>query len=790
VRHARRGKTDRQAGRSRRRPAPPAGEDAGLQERIAKIAASAPGVLYSFHLRPDGTSCFLYASAGVERIYGVRPDELITDAEPAFARIHPDDLARVRASIAESARTLTPWRCEFRVSSPTGEVWVDGNSQPEARPDGGVVWHGFLSDVTGQKRTEHALRESEERFHSLYESTTVGLYRTTPDGRIVLANPAAVRMLGYDSFEELGGRNLETSGFEPEYPRREFRARLERDGLIVGLETIWVRRDGSRMWVRESARLVRGQSGAPLYYDGTFEDITERKRAEDALRQSEARYRTLVESAPEAILVLDVERARFVEANENAERLFGLTRDELLRMRPIELCPPRQPTGEESLAAAQAVIEQVLAGERPVVDWTCRSASGEDIACEVWLARVPADRLLIRGAVVDVRTRRHLEDQLRQAQKIEAVGRLAGGVAHDFNNLLSIITGYSEMALRALGPDHPARARIVQVTKAAERGAGLTRQLLAFSRRQVLQPRVVDLNALLADLGKMLQRLIGEDVELAFRLAEGLGAVRVDPGQMEQVIMNLAVNARDAMPRGGRLIIDTTAVDLREPLAVSHGRVPAGAHVKVTVSDTGHGMDSPTMARLFEPFFTTKPAGEGTGLGLAMVYGIVQQSGGAIGVRSAVGEGTTFELFLPRIEEEAVAPALDQGAPPSLRGSETVLLVEDLESLRTVLQEILESLGYAVLAADGADAAIARVRAHSGAIDLLITDVVMPGTGGRELAARLKTDRPDLRVLYMSGYTNDVLGRQGVIDEELHLIGKPFTTDVLARRLRQVLGSA
>jgi two-component system cell cycle sensor histidine kinase/response regulator CckA len=223
---------------------------------------------------------------------------------------------------------------------------------------------------------------------------------------------------------------------------------------------------------------------------------------------------------------------------------------------------------------------------------------------------------------------------------------------------------------------------------------------------------------------------------------------------------------------------------------VSHGRVPAGAHVKVTVSDTGHGMDSPTMARLFEPFFTTKPAGEGTGLGLAMVYGIVQQSGGAIGVRSAVGEGTTFELFLPRIEEEAVAPALDQGAPPSLRGSETVLLVEDLESLRTVLQEILESLGYAVLAADGADAAIARVRAHSGAIDLLITDVVMPGTGGRELAARLKTDRPDLRVLYMSGYTNDVLGRQGVIDEELHLIGKPFTTDVLARRLRQVLGSA
>jgi PAS domain S-box-containing protein len=757
------------------------------EDRLAKIAATAPGVLYSFRMRPDGSFCIPYASPTIVDIYGIGCDDLAIDARPALGLTHPHDAERFTASIAESARTLSPWRCEFRILNPrTGERWIEGRSTPEREPDGGTLWHGFLTDVTDRRRTEDALRASEERHRSLFDNMREGLAYC----EMVVENGEPVDFIYHEvnrAFEELTGLENVTGkrvtelipavrASNPDLFR--IYGRVAATGEPTAFES-YVEALGT--WFQVSA-----YSPKKGYFTALFTDVTDRKRELEALRESEARYRTLVESAPEAALILDVEAEKFVDVNENAERLFGMSRNELLKVSPIRLSPRTQPDGRPSLETALELIGRTLSGERPVVDWTCRNAAGEDIACEVWLTRIPASRFLVRGSVIDVRDKQGLEAQLRHSQKLEAVGRLAGGVAHDFNNLLGVITGYADLAVRQLEPAHPAYSRIEQVRKAADRAAELTRRLLAFSRRQVLQPKVVDLGLLVADLQSMLERVLGEDVVLTARRHAGQSAARVDPGQIEQAIMNLAINARDAMPAGGTLTLEVENVDLDEKAAAVLGAVAPGPYVALSVSDTGLGMDAATQARIFEPFFTTKPTGEGTGLGLAMVYGIVKQSGGTIEVKSDVGQGTSFWIYLPRIQEAATQP-MEAKVGGATKGKETLLVVEDQDALREVLVESLESFGYTVLSADGADAAMAVAAAHPGTIDLLLTDVVMPGTGGRALAAHLLAERPGIKVLYMSGYTSDVLGRQGILDHGLELIEKPFTTDKLARKLRELI---
>jgi signal transduction histidine kinase len=382
---------------------------------------------------------------------------------------------------------------------------------------------------------------------------------------------------------------------------------------------------------------------------------------------------------------------------------------------------------------------------------------------------------------------RETQVQLWQSQKIEAIGRLAGGVAHDFNNLLGVITGYAELLLAKMKDADPGRRYVDQLLRAAQRAAGLTRQLLAFSRRQVLQLKVVDLNQLVADLEKMLDRLIGEDVELTVLPRPDLGSVRVDPGQMEQVIMNLVVNARDAMPKGGQLRIETANADLDATYAATHEPVKPGRYVMLAVSDDGVGMDETTRARVFEPFFTTKPAGEGTGLGLATVYGIVKQSGGYIWVYSEPGRGTTFRLYFPRALERPEPEETEAAPPADLRGRETVLVVEDQELLRGVVRESLERFGYHVLEATDGEAALAVVEAHAAEIDLVLTDVVMPHMNGVDLAARLRATRPGLRVLFMSGYTQDMVARHGLLEPGTLLLEKPFTALALAGKIREAM---
>jgi nitrogen-specific signal transduction histidine kinase/CheY-like chemotaxis protein len=389
----------------------------------------------------------------------------------------------------------------------------------------------------------------------------------------------------------------------------------------------------------------------------------------------------------------------------------------------------------------------------------------------------------------DVTERRQLENQLRQAHKMEAVGQLAGGIAHDFNNLLTVILGYSDVVLNKLSADHRLCEEVHEIRKAGERAAALTGQLLAFSRMQVLLPQVIDLNEVVTHVYKMLRRLIGEDIDLRTVCAPATGRVKADQGQLEQVLMNLAVNARDAMPEGGVLTIGTRNAEVDASYAREHVPMEPGSYVMLSVSDTGTGMDAKTKGRIFEPFFTTKEKGKGTGLGLATVYGIVKQSGGFIWASSEPGHGTSFEIYLPRVDEKA-GVAAGYGAPQAregVGGTETVLLVEDEEGVRRLAREVLEAHGYTVLEASGWQSALGLADSHGGPIHLLLTDVVMPEMGGPEVASRLSALRPAIKVLYMSGYTNYAVFHRGLLDAGIAFLQKPFSPDELARRVRELL---
>jgi two-component system cell cycle sensor histidine kinase/response regulator CckA len=511
----------------------------------------------------------------------------------------------------------------------------------------------------------------------------------------------------------------------------------------------------------------------------------EQARAEQARRQSEEQYRNLVDGVRDIIFALTPD-GRIAALNPAFEAVLGWPRDEWLG-KPFEgLVQP------VDLPEALDLFARVLRGEaRPTSQLRVRTRAGGERIAEFSASAQLRDGALvgILGIGRDVTERVQLEQQLRQAQKMEAVGRLAGGIAHDFNNILTAITGYIDLLLEDLGATDPRREDAQEVRKAADRAAALTRQLLAFSRQQVMQPRVLDLNALVTELEKMLRRLLGEDIDLATRLDPALAAVKADPGQLEQVIMNLAVNARDAMPAGGKLTIETANTELDDAYAREHFPATPGRYVLLAVSDTGTGMTPEVQAHLFEPFFTTKERGKGTGLGLATVYGIVKQSGGFIWVYSEFGHGTTFKVYLPQVEE-AAAPRASVAPAGLQRGTETVLLAEDEAPVRAVARQVLERQGYKVLEAPSAEAALDLAQRYSGPIHVLLTDVVMPGLSGHDLAQRLAALRPEIRVIYMSGYSDDAITRHGLLEPGLAYVQKPFTPDVIARKVREVLDAA
>jgi two-component system cell cycle sensor histidine kinase/response regulator CckA len=491
--------------------------------------------------------------------------------------------------------------------------------------------------------------------------------------------------------------------------------------------------------------------------------------AKNLVKTKDKKFQLLFEDHPQPMWVSDPESLTIIAANSAAAKLYGFSREEFhgMELGAIQL-------GEPS-------------ADRTVTTRSHRTKSGRVIEVDIAshgfdYAGRPAELVVL----MDVTGRRQLEEQLRQAQKMEAVGMLAGGVAHDFNNLLTIITGYSQLILNNLAAHDPNHNSAEQIMKAADRAAALTKQLLAFSRRQVLQPRVLDINKLIGGLGAMLRRLIGEDVDLQLVLRPELGQVSADPGQVEQVLMNLVVNARDAMPKGGTLTIETKNITLDESYAGRHLAVKPGTYTLIAVSDTGTGMDEATQARLFEPFFTTKGTGRGTGLGLSTVFGIVKQSGGSVEVYSVPNRGTSVKVYLPRIDQPVTAE-IAATLKKTARGTETILLVEDEEMVRNLVRDTLARDGYKVL--DAADPLEARRLSDSyrGKIHMLITDVVMPKVSGRELADQLAQRRPDMKVLYMSGYTDSAIVASGILHKEVAFLQKPFTPGSLTEKVRDVL---
>jgi PAS domain S-box-containing protein len=640
--------------------------------------------------------------------------------------------------------------------------------------DGQTCLLGLSYDVTERHRAEEAVRKSEERFRALVENSSEAVVLVNATGAVVYQSPSAFRILGYSAEERLG-----RPAFELVHADDVPRARMTLQACLTSraphpVQARVRRKDGS--WrdldMVATNHLDDAAVGAIIV---NYRDVTDRKQAEDDLRRSQEWLERAQAVAHVGSWVSDAANGGQLEWSAETLRIFGLAADAFDGSLDtfLAMVHPEDRTSVQQASAA------ALAGEgRYSVDHRILRADGSVrwVHEEADVLRDAQGRpASMIGTVQDITDRKRLEEQLLQSQKMEAVGRLAGGIAHDFNNLLTAIIGYADLLARRVKGTPRLEHNVEEILEAAERAAGLTRQLLAFSRKQVLQPRVLSLNAAVADIEGMLRRVIGEDIQLVTTLAPGLGQVRADPTQLEQVILNLAVNARDAMPRGGRLILETANVEQEE-----------GRYVMLAVLDNGVGMDAETQSRVFEPFFTTKEPGKGTGLGLAMVYGIVAQSGGSIRVDSAPGRGTTFKVLLPRVDEPVAVepPRLER---PAGGGAETVLVAEDEDGVRALICEVLRGLGYRVLEARRPELALELMQEEGAPVRLLLTDVVMPGMDGRQLAERLTARQPGLRVLYMSGYTGEAIARHGVLEHGTQLLQKPFTPEALARKVREVL---
>jgi len=640
----------------------------------------------------------------------------------------------------------------------------------------GIIWSLSVTKARAEALAESmtaSLRSSEQRYGRLFEQNLAGIYRTTAEGQVLECNEAFARLFGYASREDLLDQSA-VSFYESAEAREHFIQALRANGTLIAHESRARRKDGTLFWTLEHVSLL---PGPPEVIEGTIVDITKRKEAEEALRQSRERYRSVIETSRDGLLFFDLATRRILETNPALQRMLDYTAEELSIRTFYDI-------GPESRASVDENIHRLAEkGMLSLSERKYRAKGGREIVVAVDLVLIEeSQRQIVFSIIHNLSETLHLEAQLRQAQKMEAIGRLAGGVAHDFNNLLTAILGYADLLLDS-DPTDDVRTSAGEIRKAGERAASLTKQLLAFSRRQVLQPRILDLNEVLGETDGILRRLLGEDVALEAERDPHLWRVQADPDQIQQVLLNLAVNARDAMPEGGVLRIATRNVSVKAASLPEVPNVTEGDHVLLEVSDSGHGMSDEVLSHAFEPFFTTKERGKGTGLGLSTVYGIVKQSGGYVHIESEVGKGTRVLIYLMRVHGPADSPSNVTPRALARGGSETILLVEDEEAVRRLASLLLERSGYRILVAGSAEDAVGISRGYEGEIHLLLTDVVLPGMNGRRLADLLSVERPRMRVIFASGYFDD----RGVLGPRSEFIQKPFNPDTLARTVRRVL---
>lgn len=749
-----------------------------IHDQVEQIAAglkgSSLGAIFALRRDPSGAFTFPFLSPAFEHVTFISVDEIARDAHVLLRFVCDEDQSRVLASLEDSAASLEEWNCEFRIHSPgRGQMWLEGRAVPRRDDDGSVLWYGYFNGVTARKRAELAVQLSESKFQSYVENAPIAIVVVDREGRIEDCNPAGQRMIGIPKSQLQNLTLFDIHHSENHDDLREMLRRLA-CGETLDKEFHWRLPDGRVLWVQ--IRAVALDGGRSI---GFLQDVTERKRSETELLRERKLLEAFIDHAPVGIAMFNRDM-RYVRSSRRWQAMFNATQEQLVGQRHYDDTSVILPHWIE--AHQRGLGGETVKGED---EWVRPDSKR---AIHRWEVHPWGDSGLDSGGIIimfeDVTEARTMEDELRHAHKMEALGQLAGGVAHDFNNLLQVIYGYTEIVQEVLASNPDAAAYTGEVLRATRKASSLTRQLLAFSRRQVFAPAVVDVNTVINSTSKMLKRLLGENIDFQIVLDEPLWPVEADADQLSQVLINLCVNARDAMPHGGRLTIRTSNCRVVETGLAGQPHISPGEYVMLTVADNGTGIAPSVMRHIFEPFFTTKDDGKGTGLGLSTVYGIVCQSNGQVWAESIPGNGACIKVCLPRTQKQ-VQPLRSPGARRLPGGSHTLLIVEDDPDVRCAVAEFLPSLGYKVLTAHPADA-FGLAQRHAGALDLLITDVVMPGISGPELARQVSALQPLLPVLYMSGYIDDSV-REGVLASQAPFLQKPFTLEELAAAIQRSL---
>jgi two-component system, cell cycle sensor histidine kinase and response regulator CckA len=762
-----------------------------LRESEEKFRQMAENITDMFWITSPDMQQVLYVSPAYESIWGHSAESLYAHPQQWAEAIPPDDRERVFTLFSSLGTGISSASTEFQISRPDGEVrWIHGRGFPVRDAAGRVIrLTGIASDVTERKQAEKTLCESEEKFRQLAENITDVFWMTSPDlQKTIYVSPA---------FEQVWGRSVKSvyanplqwaEAILPEDRERVFTlfSSLGTGAPSVSAEFQITRPDGEKRWLHSRGFPVKDPAGNVIRLTGVASDITERKRVENSLQL----LSSAVEQSKESIVITDAEidlpGPKIIFVNPAFTKMTGYTAEEATGKTPRILQGPL--TDRAVLSRLRKNLERGEVFEGEAINYR---KDGKEFNLEWQVAPIRnTDGKITHFVAIqhDITERKRIEGCLLQSQKMETVGKLAGGVAHEFNSILTAIIGQSELLLSDLSPEDPLGKNVREIRQAADRAATLTRQLLAYGRKQILQPEILDLNRVLTDMTGTLQHLMGSDVDMRIIPAVGLKTVKIDPGQMEQVLVNIAMNAAAAMPNGGKFTLETANVTLDEEFVRPFPGLKAGNYVMLAMTDTGTGMSKEVEARIFEPFFSTKGVGQGTGLGLATCYGILKQSNGHINVYTELARGSSFKIYLPQVEQPTKIPLPRLKAPDLPHGTETILLAEDDSSLREMSATLLRRLGYTVLTAvNGVEALSIKQQRDIGHIDLLFTDVVMPHMSGKELADRIRTIYPRAKILFTSAYTENSILHQGILNEGVILLQKPFTPSALANKVREVL---